>query len=635
MTLFEKRPVELLVLPMPDEVSLLHPENVMVIAPGSKGAIDIGALCYLMKEPSVKKGLQLHGGRSVDASSLISTRPRLIRSVIQEMSDDLRLGSAARTVFSNVVNFCRFLDWADANGLNDALGEIDNARVAFTTYVEHLRELVRQNAISVNSAAHYQRSVHRILSRLHDTQDLATGVRKVRHSTADQDVTSPPDEAQQGRILSLCSALFSTFTNFVIESRPFPFLFSLPPRGSESSLGVWVFPTANKFHLPWEGELPSSAGQPNIGFNYADGSVRTPDEIRGVAPHRGDFKQASEIALLALREANLDSRHHRRLRLAVTAHNAFVLMFVAHTGMNWAQVEALAWTGKFDVAPERQGFRAIKYRAGGKIVSFQIGAGFLSQFKRFMKLRQYLLDGAPCDSLFFAFGKKLPAPPAKIDSTVVYSFYKLLRRIDPQIKQINLRQWRAAKADWLIRNTDPATTALLLQNSERTVMRHYAAGTETQSAIEFGHFFERVASVVTDGAVPISTTSAVGGCRNFGTPTPDLSPTAIQPDCRQPEGCLFCTQFAVHADEPDVRKLLSCRHCILQTEHLADSEQQFQNLFGPVVQRIDAIVSHISSKSEQHQRLVDLVRSQVEDETGLSPYWERKLQMLVSLGMIA
>lgn len=56
MTLFEKRPVELIVLPMPDEVSLLHPENVLVMAPGSEGAIDIGALCYLMREPSVKRG---------------------------------------------------------------------------------------------------------------------------------------------------------------------------------------------------------------------------------------------------------------------------------------------------------------------------------------------------------------------------------------------------------------------------------------------------------------------------------------------------------------------------------------------------------------------------------------------------
>lgn len=635
MTQFVKRQVELIELPMPVEFRILHPENAMVIAPGSEGAIDLGASCYLRRQPSAKMSLQLHGGRSVDLSSLILTRPRQIRSVIQEMSDDLRLGASPRTVFANTGNFCRFLDWADSCGLPDVLGEVNNARVAFAAYVEHLRERVRLNTISVNSAAHYQLSVRSTLLRLYAIDDFSAGVRKVRYSLAAQEITGLPDETQQGRILALCSALFSSFTDFVVESQPFPFLLSLPARAEGGSLGVWVFPTANKFHLPWEGELPPPTGHPNVGFNYEDGSLRTADQIRNSAPHRRDFKQAAEAAVKALNDANVDTRHHRRLRLAVTAHNAFVMMFVAHTGMNWAQVEALAWSDNFSVSPERQGFRAIKCRAGGKIVSFQIGAGFLPLFRRFLSLRNYLLNGGSFEYLFFAFGPKLPAAPAQIDSNVFYSFYKLLRRLDPQIRPINLRQWRAAKADWLIRNTDPATAALLLQNTERTVMRHYATGSETQTALEFGQYFDRLKNVVADATVPFAKTSAVGGCVSFGSPTPDLPDTAIKPDCKQPEGCLFCTHFAVHSDETDVRKLLSCRHCILQTEHMADSHQQFQNLFGPVIQRIDSIVNLIRGKSDQHQRLVDLVRSQVEDETGLDPYWERKMEMLVSLGMIA
>lgn len=635
MTQFVKRQVELIELPMPVELFILRPENAMVVAPGSEGAVDLGASCYLRRHPSGKMRLQLHGGRSVDLSSLILARTRQIRSVIQEMSDDLRLGAASRTVFFNASNFCRFLDWADSSGLPDVLGEVNDARDAFAAYVEYLRERVRLNSMSVNSAAHYQRSVHRTLSRLYAIDDLSAGVRKVRHSLAAQEITGLPDDTQQGRILALCSALFSSFTDFVVESQPFPFLLSLPARADDASLAVWVFPTANKFHLPWEGELPSPTSQPNVGFNYADGSLRTADQIRSTAPHRGDFKLAAKLAVKALNDANADTRHHRRLRLAVTAHNAFVMLFVAHTGMNWAQVEALAWSDNFSVSPERQGFRAIKYRAGGKIVSFQIGAGFLPLFRRFLALRDYLLGGASFEFLFFSFGSKLPAAPAQIDLDVVYSFYKLLRRLDPQIQPINLRQWRAAKADWLIRNTDPATTALLLQNTERTVMRHYAAGSETQTALEFGQYFDRLENVVTDATVPIAKTSAVGSCISFGSPSPDLSATAIKPDCKQPEGCLFCTHFAVHADKTDVRKLLSCRHCILQTEHMADSQQHFQDLFGPVIQRIDAIINHISGKSDQHQRLVELVRSQVEDETGLDPYWERKMEMLVSLGMIA
>ena len=54
-----------------------------------------------------------------------------------------------------------------------------------------------------------------------------------------------------------------------------------------------------------------------------------------------------------------------------------------------------------------------------------------------------------------------------------------LRMIDPQLPKVTPRQWRAAKSDWLIRNKDPATAALLLQNSERTTLRAYAAGSES------------------------------------------------------------------------------------------------------------------------------------------------------------
>jgi hypothetical protein len=263
------------------------------------------------------------------------------------------------------------------------------------------------------------------------------------------------------------------------------------------------------------------------------------------------------------------------------------------------------------------------------------GCYIIPVFKRFLELRDYLLNGMSCETLFFAFGFKLHAPPGKLKIQMSGSLYKLLCRINPQIRPINLREWRAAKADWLVRNTDPAMAALILQNTERTVLRHYAAGSDNQSTLDMDRFFERLTDVVAEAGRAFPTKSAVGGCLQYGSPQSDSSDIAIKPDCRQPEGCLFCTQFAVHADETDVRKLLSCRHCIYRTEHLADSPEQFQRMFGPVVRRIDAVILHIREKSDTHGKLVDRIHNEVDDESELDPYWERKMEMLVSLGVVA
>ena len=67
----------------------------------------------------------------------------------------------------------------------------------------------------------------------------------------------------------------------------------------------------------------------------------------------------------------------------MVAHNAFVLMFIANTGINLAQVLELL-NGDYEVGVERQGFRAIKRRAGNKAVHFEITAAFLPKLKRYL-----------------------------------------------------------------------------------------------------------------------------------------------------------------------------------------------------------------------------------------------------------
>lgn len=635
MTKLTPRHIEIVDLPTGSMPAILHPEQIILRISGGAGVIDVGAYCYRKREAPQKRSYLRGRGRNVDHTSFSADRTHQIGRLVKIIADELQLHpKGARSIADRLRNFLRFLDWVDTSNSGDpTLGPVE-AKIAFRAYVEHLRELVVTNAISTNSATVYQQSVCKVLADLHQHNDLTEGIRLLRASDAARESTRPPAEDQQGKILVLCTRLFHQISSFVLDFSPYPFQLDLPESPEIEAKSLWVFPANCKFRTP--AERRSITSQPfAAGFNYDNGSRLTREELRKAFPCRANLGEMMQDAETALTEANANPQHYQRRRLAVTAHHSFLLLFLAHTGMNWSQIRALRWEADFQIDTESQGFRAIKYRAGGKTVSFRIETGFLPQFRRYLELRKYLLNGVPCDFLFFSYGESLARPPHQVETNNIYSLYKLLRRINPHLQRINLRQWRAAKADWLIRNTDPSTAALLLQNTERTVLRHYAEGSDEQSASDLGSYFVRLSAIVAAPSVRHPTTSAVGGCRNYGTPQPMSEDVSVAPDCRQPEGCLFCDKFAVHADDMDIRKLLSCRLCITETEHLIRSDQQFQRIFEPVILRIDAIVAHIGSMDCTTAKMVDRIKSEVEDDGQLDPYWQRKIETLVSLGVIA
>ena len=212
--------------------------------------------------------------------------------------------------------------------------------------------------------------------------------------------------------------------------------------------------------------------------------------------------------------------------------------------------------------------------------------------------------------------------------------YRMLRRMDPGLPAVTSREWRAAKSDWLLRNTDISTTALVLQNSEATVMEAYAEGSETTAMQEMGDFLDGVATTVLQPGSELanSVVRAVGKCSKFGDPTPSHPTSPVQPDCGSPEGCLFCDKFKVHADEVDTRKLASCRYCIRAVSPSVGSPERQAQLFSPVISRIDHLLHEIGERDcEMKMRIV----REVDEEGELDPFWARKLEMLMELELVA
>lgn len=133
-----------------------------------------------------------------------------------------------------------------------------------------------------------------------------------------------------------------------------------------------------------------------------------------------------------------------------------------------------------------------------------------------------------------------------------------------------------------------------------------------------GMFFERLSGVVLDREVvmPSAVERAVGMCTAFGHPEAIGSPP-VPVDCRGAEGCLFCEHFKVHADERDTRKLISCRYCIQQTA-LAGSQERLA-LFGPIFDRIGAILSEVGKRAPGIVEQLERRSSRTETWTRIGP----------------
>ncbi len=638
---FTARPTEVLTLPLPSNAIVLHPERV-ILRFVSECSIDVGAICYGRRTGPKNGGASSTSGskaeRLVAESSLDTTRLNPVRKVIEYCSAAIRVGGKRpHTVHSCARELIVFLEWADTLGYDFALQGITVARRVAGAYIEHLREKVRLGQLSNNTAAISQMHVLEILAEVLDTDSLSQGLNLLRIDKYGRQSTQPPSEEEQARMLALCQCIFDGFTDLVLNRRPYPYKLPVPKYLGAIGDALWTFPSKKWCMPPHELSSRDSLNSGYWAMDYVRGRIATAEEIW----HKYVFNPQKQTrtahadlsiksATKALAAANSDHQDRYRRNAALLAHNVFLILFLANTGMNWTTVRQLGWGNEFEVGVERQGFRTVKYRAAGRLVSFEIQAVFMPVFKRFLELRAYLLNGREFEFLFLAGGnfvKTIEALNVKTLSSIVDS----LQRIDPAMPSIMSRQWRAGKSDWLLRNVDPATAAIILQNSEQTVLRSYAEGSPTTQLEEMGSFLDQLQNAVLakDVSVANGTASALGVCSSYGNPH-QVFAAPIASDCRGLEGCLFCDKFKVHADAQDTRKLVSCRYCLQQTAHMTTSEEQFQSLFGPIFARIEVLLGEIDRREIG---LVQRIVSEV-DAGELDPYWARKMEMLIDLELV-
>lgn len=571
-------------------------------------------------------------------SSLNITRVKIVSKLIVILSEYISLaGKRPKTVRSITRNFIRFIDWCDNNNYQNVLNNISLAKIAFIQYVGNLREKFRRGGLKSSSAQLYQSGALVILNELYNS-NFNEGVNLI-HSVNDDEPTVVPDEDSVGKALALCTVFFEGLADLVINCKPYPFMLIIPKFLDWDDNHLWIFPTNRWYMTPEELINRINLNNTSWAYDYKNGRIATYDEIATKYTEKYVAKDTIKQAFKIINRANKDPKDLSRIKRAVFACNSFLTLFIANTGMNLAQVLELHWCDDYKVGMEHQGFRQIKYRANNKYVSFEIQKKFLPHFKLYIELRKYLLADRDCSLLFFCFGQNCVEDPIPLKETSLNLFHRSLKKIYPEIPRITTREYRVFKADHLINHTDPSTAGLLLGNSTDTILEAYANGSESNAIVEMSDFLEKISESVRRVVVQASERSSnaidteLGECIQFNHPASISSRIPVQPDCKQPEGCLFCDKYLVHADERDTRKLISCKYVINQTRPLAKQEM-FESQFSMILNRIDLIIEQIIEVNGESEMVTRII-AEVEDNEKLDIYWEAKLRMLIEAGIVS
>jgi hypothetical protein len=615
-------------MPLPAGATLLHPERALLKWEGISNRSDIGQICYLTRDTSSTR----HTRHTFDYRSFSSERAKVVRLLVTQLSVRLTLGAIRpNTVYLGLRVVLEFANWADRHGLHQVLCEEKATAEAVHRYFREKREQVSLGNLSRNTVAHNQRNLLSKLREFFGDSDFCADARVLRGRLDASVPTAVPDAEAQAALLAWADALFCNISTLVLDVKPYPVRVTTA-RGESLCLVP---------HTHDRSEGDDSHGL--RGWNLKTGEPRTREELRtrmvaaGAKNSRHRSWALARLTARHLTAANEDAHSPIRRWHASIAAICFAALFLAETGINRAQLLAIKWSPELaaslqDASVVRQKFREIKYRAGGKTVTFTVSLGFMPKLKAYLALRGYLTQDSDCDALFIGIVRYTQRRLIGLQPQFLAQLYSRLDTLGIVLPRITARQWRAAKQDWAVSNHGPVVAAKLMGHSLDTALRSYSNGTDAAHKAEMGAFlasFEK--TVLNPGNDPAgSIKSAVGVCIEFHNPAPIAASVTVPPDCRSTEGCLFCNQYRVHADAADIRKLLSCRHCVRLVSGHAGSIEQYDSSFGSVLRRVDFLLDELRKRDAA---LVDQLEQDVDIEGNLDAFWSAKLDQLFELGV--
>jgi hypothetical protein len=353
--------------------------------------------------------------------------------------------------------------------------------------------------------------------------------------------------------------------------------------------------------------------------------------------YKRNLKTSISKIIANFNEADNRNFSEARRWIANTAMQSYFMLFLFQTGMNDSTAAGLKWNDDYIIEKDEQNFRTIKYRAGNKPVEFNIQSNFIQDFKKFIELRSYVLQKEENPYLFFMYNtdKKCVSNPV---SQFKGSYNGVIRKslankFNTKVSPITSRDLRRFKGNFIVEKHGASIAAKSLQNNLSTTLNKYVAAQKEKPEIELSSYFDKLNSTILSNSNKDLDTS-IGKCSSYGNPCTMELPrkSEIAVDCKQQEGCLFCSNYKIHADRDDIDKLHSLLYVLEETKYIAEDINQYNLIFMPVINRAQSLVAYF--KENVSEKLVEESRCSVFDDELLHPYWEHKLSLLNELGVL-
>jgi len=545
-----------------------------------------------------------------------------------------------------------FLDWVDQQKKVFDLSNQDSVIDAYRRYSKYLvdRTLLadtEEESLAAHTAKQYQRNTAKLIAYVFDCHeiDIVSQAMQVQSQRYDVPILPIAEEDHQKTYATLQN-VFLEIHRIVVQEESFPAHFK--------SVDEENFYFYSGFHHQNEKQ--------HIQFDIQSYLVKYPVipafskmladfELEEDSEHRKRLRENRNQAIRNLEKRNKDKRHTERERLASYGLCIGMLLFIAQTGANLDTAQQLE-LDTMEILPSTQGrrFSGTKSRAGGKTVYPEFGAKFEPVFRKILELREWYIQDEACDFIFPLRNEIQHLGPVSYSRLQLMK--KFFQRIFPRMVWITPQQWRKHKSSQTVEFSDGdlLLEAEVMGHSLDTARNNYARTSFKDAAQQISQFFnelrevavaktrtlERIAVQMLDETVDVQTLP-VGACIT-AAPHPEkalgFTEQAPKPNCQQFEHCLFCQHYAVHADDEDVRKLLSLKSLLGYVKQKATDLIKWEQQFGVVLHRIDEVIEELSNTYGNLRDRIFLIQEEVESGD-LDAYWLNHFELLIDLGWVA
>ncbi|BFT28853.1 hypothetical protein D210916BOD24_00290 [Alteromonas sp. D210916BOD_24] len=625
-------------------IEVLYPENVLLkfadeirVSP-----FDIGSIAYTERKEHPefhKKGLFL-----VNPDSLNHCRCEFLRKLFDSIYCSSNRDTTVKSEFEAIK---QVIDWADQHGHSNLLDSVQAARRMYQAYSTYLNQGIKAGTLGFGrrTANAKQRALKAMLGIQYGMSALSDIIEGVVVIISERNPTKPPREKEKNAFVSVCLAVARQFGEFTLSGDKFPFPFNTP------DYKTYVFPS-NGGNM-----ITPHSPKAKLIYNCQLGRISTVDEYIEKKKYERNTKRLSEAkravndAQQNLNTVNSTERHEHKLQVASLAIQAYTQLFIIITGSQPSELVTLEFDERYELDRDlfKSDFRAVKFRAAGRVVQYSLGDIYGYQIiKEYLALRKWMLNGEECQYLFFKNSKERGGgykdqfkQLALVD---VGRFYKRAKGllIAEHVKNIpasKARKYRSVVLHEL--RQDPLVIAAWQNHKLSTSLRDYSETTDDRSSEQFSSFWKAV--IDTRNRIKIKFVESTGQqdadipsghCEDNGNPSSIVESPLIEPNCNTQLGCLFCEHYCLHADEEDLRKLFSLLFVVQEIRKFSSNFGHAESLYKELTVKVKSLILSIKERSDGLAQLAEKVEYEVMELGSINEFWNNKLARFERLGVV-